>query len=361
MTASGLYPLPTVPEQVTASWLSKVLRQNVNSAELIRSVLNATASKLFFTIDYEDNKPEEDRAIHICIKGGFNPAMLAVKGYKDLLVAAYINEAMFFSVVAPTLSHISLPKVWWAGNKGEQGIVVMEDLNHAGFTFGNPQDVWSAAQVKTGVEQLAALHASTWGYSYTDYPWITPSYEGMMIALTDMWDAQIHGANRPPCPDTIKNSRERTVAAIKKHFATKNPKFMSLIHGDPHTGNTYLDKAGNPRFLDWQTFHIGSPFHDLAYFVIGAMSVEDRRMHEVPILHHYLEALANFGGPLFSTKDEDVMKEFSKATMAGMGWILTPYDLQPKERVVSMCERYGAAIVDHKAIELVETLPDPEC
>ncbi|SPJ71020.1 uncharacterized protein FTOL_00748 [Fusarium torulosum] len=361
MTASDIYPLPTVPEEVTASWLGKVLGQNVKSAELTHSVLNATASKLFFTIEYEDDKNEEDRARHVCIKGGFNPAMLAVEGYKDLLIAAYTNEAMFFSVVAPTLSHISLPKVWWAGNKGEQGILVMEDLNHAGFTFGNPQDVWSAARVKRGVEQLAALHASTWGYSYTDYPWITPSYEGMMMALTDMWDAQIHGADRPPCPDIIKNSRERTVAAIKKHFATKNPKFMSLIHGDPHTGNAYLDKAGNPRFLDWQTFHIGSPFHDLAYFVIGAMSVEDRRTHEVDIIGHYLEALASFGGPSLSTKDEDVMKEYSKATMAGMGWILTPYDLQLKERVFPMCERYGAAIVDHKAIELVESLPDPEC
>jgi hypothetical protein len=49
---------------------------------------------------------------------GFNPAMLAVEGFKNLLVAACTNEAMFFSVVAPTLSHMSLPKVWWAGKRG---------------------------------------------------------------------------------------------------------------------------------------------------------------------------------------------------------------------------------------------------
>jgi thiamine kinase-like enzyme len=182
----------------------------------------------------------------------------------------------------------------------------------------------------------------------------------MMIALTEMWDAQILGADRPPCPDIIKNSRDRTVAALKKHFATKNPKFMSLIHGDPHTGNTYLDKAGNPRFLDWQTFHIGSPFHDLAYFVVGTLSVEDRRMHEMAIVNHYLEALARFDGPLLSTKDEEVWREYSKSMMSGMGWILTPYALQPKERVFAMCERYGAAIMDHKAIETVESFPDPE-
>jgi aminoglycoside phosphotransferase (APT) family kinase protein len=111
------------------------------------------------------------------------------------------------------------------------------------------------------------------------------------------------------------------VAAIK-HFATKNPKLISLVHRDPHTGNTYLDKAGNPSFLDWQTFHIGSPFHDLAYFVISAISAEHRRIHEVAIIDDYLEALTIFGGPSFSTKDKDIMKEYSKATMAGMSHTL---------------------------------------
>lgn len=72
MTASDIYPLPTVPEQVTASWLGKVLGQNVKSAELIYSVLNATASKLFFTIEYEDDKNAEDQARYICSKGMYS-------------------------------------------------------------------------------------------------------------------------------------------------------------------------------------------------------------------------------------------------------------------------------------------------
>uniref|UniRef100_A0A0D2YBC1 Aminoglycoside phosphotransferase domain-containing protein n=1 Tax=Fusarium oxysporum (strain Fo5176) TaxID=660025 RepID=A0A0D2YBC1_FUSOF len=127
---------------------------------------------------YENDKDDEDRPKHVCIKGGFNPAMLATEGFRELLISAYTNEAKLFSLVAPTLNHMSLTKVWWAGVRDEQGILVMEDLNKAGYTFGNPQDVWSVDQVKAGVEQLAALHASTWGYSYEDYPWITASYEG---------------------------------------------------------------------------------------------------------------------------------------------------------------------------------------
>lgn len=106
------------------------------------------------------------------------------------------------------------------------------------------------------------------------------------------------------------------MAVIKKYLATKNPKLMSLIYGDPHTGNTY---PSSPQYPNWQTFHIGSLFHDLAYFVIGAMSVEDRRTLKGVIIGHYLEAVASFGGPSISTKDENFMKEYSNAKMAGMG------------------------------------------
>ncbi|KAF4473052.1 aminoglycoside phosphotransferase [Fusarium albosuccineum] len=360
MSTSNTFTLPTIPEQVTASWLSEVLGQKIKSIDLTNSILNATASKLFVTIEYDDEGDETSRPSHVCLKGGFNPAMLAIEGYREILVTMFTREAKFFNLVAPKLHNISLPKVWWAGSNSEQAILVMEDLNHGGFTFGNPEYDWSVERVKLGIEQLAALHASTWGYSMEDHPWLKPAYEHVMIGLTMMWDNQVLGADRPPCPDIIKGSRERTVGAMKKHFATKNPKFICLLHGDPHTGNTYLDKEGNPRFLDWQTLHIGSAFHDFAYFVVGALSIENRRTHEMDLLGHYLESLARFGGPTFSAQDEDVRREYSKSTISGMGWILTPYDMQLKERVIAMCERYGAAIVDHKAIELIESLPDLE-
>lgn len=355
--------LPTVPEEVTASWLGSVLGQAVKSIELTNAVLDATASKLFFAVTYENDvvADEDTRPTHVCLKGGFNPAMLAMEGYKEILITMYTREAKFFSLVAPKITKMHLPKVWWSGTSDSQGqaILVMEDLNHGGFTFGNPEFSWPVERVKTGVEQLAALHARTWGWSEKEHEWLTPAYEHVMIGLTHMWDAVVLGADRPPFPDVIKN-QERTVAAMKKHYATKNPKFVCLLHGDPHTGNTYLDADGNPRFLDWQTLHIGCAFHDLSYFVVGALSVEDRRAHEMEVLAHYLAAVARFGGPTFSNTDEDVVKEYKKSAMAGMGWVLTPYQMQRKERVIAMCERYCAAIVDHKAIEIVESLPDPQ-
>ncbi|RFN50696.1 putative aminoglycoside phosphotransferase protein [Fusarium flagelliforme] len=355
----GMHPYPTTPDGINPEWLEKALGHGIKTLIRTQSILNATASKLFFTIEYSEESTAP-RPKHICVKGGFNPAMMADQGLKNLLASAYKTEARFFSLVAEKLNFISIPKVWWSGWEEEQGIIIMDDLALQGYEFGNPVHAWSVEMVMLGVEQLAGLHASTWGYTTEKYPWMKPSYEGMIMGLTELWYNQVHGEDRPPLPAIIKDSRVRTVSALKKHFRTKNPDFRCVIHGDPHTGNTYIDGDGNPKFLDWQTFHIGSPFHDLTYFIVGALSVADRKRHEIPIIDHYLHYLWKFGGPKLEINDPIVFKEYRKSMMSGMGWILTPYDLQPKERVFAMCERYAAAIVDLKTIELIESLPDPK-
>lgn len=191
-----------------------------------------------------------------------------------------------------------------------------------------------------------------------DFPGFTPAYEQVMMGLAAMWDDVVLGIGRPPIPDTIKDQK-RTVAAIKKHFATKNPKFMCLLHGDPHIGNTFVDPTGSPGFLDWQICHVGPAFHDLAYFVVGALTISDRRAHEMTILDHYLKTLAKCGGPSLSAQDDEVLIEFKKSMMSGMGWVFTPYVMQGKDRVIAMVERYCAALLDHNVIELVESLPNP--
>ena len=47
--------------------------------------------------------------------------------------------------------------------------------------------------------------------------------------------------------------------------------------------------------LDWQTLIWGSAAADVAYFVGGSVSTEDRRVHELDLLTHYHEALRRRG------------------------------------------------------------------
>ncbi|OTA97822.1 hypothetical protein M434DRAFT_391443 [Hypoxylon sp. CO27-5] len=349
--------LPTVPEEITASWLAGVLRLPVKSIN-IKKVAPGTATKVYVTVEYEDGSEADkaaSRPTDLCLKGGFNPAFIQQLPW---VVMIYQREVEFFNRVAPSLSHMELPKAWWAGHNAKQGIVIMDDLAAQGCEFGTPTETWPVARVLAGVEQLAALHAKTWNVKPEDYPWLTSDYDQALLALMKTYDAVVNSPGRPVIHDYLKN-QERMTAVLKKHYASRNPKFRCLLHGDAHIGNTYLDK-GAPRFLDWQMIHIGAAFHDVSYFLGGALSIEDRRAHEWEILDHYLATLAKLGGPSFSSKDEDVVIEHRKSYLVGVGWIMCPYEMQPKECVHPMAERFAAALDDHKTLELVESLPAVE-
>jgi hypothetical protein len=344
--------LPVIPTDITAEWLSKVLERKVKSVVLGRTI-PGTASKAFVTITYEDEDSANVLPTQLCIKGGFDPEFIQKMPW---IVMIYQRECDFYNHVAPKLDSMELPRSWWAGHNQTQGIVVLDNLAAQGCDFGNPAEAWTVSRVLAGVEQLAALHAKTWQPQASDYPWLTSDYDQAILTLMNTYDAVVKGPDRPMIHDYLKD-QERVTAVLKKHYALRNPKFRCLLHGDAHTGNTYLVN-GAPRFLDWQMIHIGSAFHDLSYFIGAALTVEDRRAREWDIVDHYLRALEKFGVEPLSKSDDEVANEYKKSFLAGIGWIMCPYEMQAKECVHPMALRYAAALDDHKVLELVEGLPD---
>lgn len=185
-------------------------------------------------------------------------------------------------------------------------------------------------------------------------------YDASMQFLCAPWDAVTRGPDRPASVPASLKDGARFNAAHDKYLATRNPRFRTVLHGDAHVGNAYFTAgAGAPRWLDWSAVHVGSCFHDVSYFLCGALGVADRRAHDVRVLRHYLDALHRLGGPRLSAEDEEVMVEFRRSFIANCIWIVCPYGLQPKESVAALCERTVAAWEDWKVIELIESQPDP--
>ncbi|RYP26239.1 hypothetical protein DL768_011804 [Monosporascus sp. mg162] len=156
-------------------------------------LIHTTASKLFFTIRYEDGIAKGgSRLTYICIKGGGGtiPDPLAVYPF---LTRIYQRESDFFTKIAPK-PRMKLPKVWWA----DHGVVVMNDLTYKGYEFTDPLQTWPAERVLVVVEQLAALHAATWGMRSEGYPWITPAYEQLILGLMQTYDAEIRADDGTP-------------------------------------------------------------------------------------------------------------------------------------------------------------------
>ncbi|KAI0809322.1 kinase-like domain-containing protein [Xylaria sp. FL0064] len=341
--------LPALINEITPEWLSSVLGMKVRSIKRTGE-MHGTASKLFVVAKNENGERR------FCLKGGFNPAFIEQMPW---IVMIYQREVEFFNRVAPTLKGMDLPKAWWAGHTPSQGIVVMEDLAARGCKFGNPVDTWPVYRVRQGVEQLAALHAKTWGVRPEDYPWLTSDYDQAILTLMKTYNAVVNGPDRPYVHEYLRD-QDRVTAVLKKHYRSRNPKFQCLLHGDAHLGNTYLDR-GAPRFLDWQMIHIGSALHDVAYYIASALTVENRRAYEWKLVDHYLSILAKFGvRKNLKTSDEDLRTEYKKSFLAGIGWIMCPYEMQPRDCVHAMAVRYAAALDDHKVLELVESLPEPD-
>ncbi|CAH0021038.1 unnamed protein product [Clonostachys rhizophaga] len=340
--------LPVRPGDVTADWLSRVLARKVKTATIDR-IMPGTATKVFVTVMFDEAGAGP---VKLCVKGGFNPDLIQMMPF---VVMIYQREVDFYNNVAPLLEHMDLPKSWWAEHSSEQGIIIMEDLEAAGHSFGSPSKSWSMPSVLTGIEQLAALHARTWGVRNADYPWLTSDYDQALLHLMQTYEQVVHSPGRPTIPEYMKD-QDRMTAVLKKHYASRNPKFNCLLHGDSHVSNTYLVN-GKTRFLDWQMIHIGSAFHDVAYFIGGALDIQTRRRREFDILEYYLRTLEKLGGPVLYLKDEDVMLEYKKSFLAGVGPMMCPYEMQPREWVFPMAERYAAALHDHNVLQLVEALP----
>jgi hypothetical protein len=160
---------------------------------------------------------------------------------------------------------------------------------------------------------------------------------------------------KPPVPDYLVD-RERVIRGFKTLWATTNEKLKCVVHGDSHIGNTFITPQGEPGFLDWQGLHTYSALHDVSYFIVGALSVEDRRANEVELLDHYLAMLKERGGP--ELKREEIWDDYRKHMFHGFAWSLTPPMMQPKDKVDVMTDRHCKAIDDHKTLELLESLPE---
>jgi hypothetical protein len=61
----------------------------------------------------------------------------------------------------------------------------------------------------------------------------------------------------------------------------------TLLHGDAHIGNTYVLPDGEIGFLDWQVVRRGNRSQGVDYFLVSALSEQDRRSQERELLQVY--------------------------------------------------------------------------
>jgi Phosphotransferase enzyme family len=338
--------LPESIQDLTLEWLASALHtsfpgQSLRSATTTQ-VIPGTATKVLMSLEFGPAPSGPGQRVEICVKGAFDPVM---RSYN--LGTIFACEAAFYRDVATALKG-TLPQCYYADDDGKFGVMILENLAASGARFGDILNSWSAEQVCGLLELLARIHRHGWGWTAGRLPWLHGSdalRNGILgMAAADKFDALIARPRVRALLPTALVTRHGWLAAMQSLWLLDDAQVLCLGHGDAHLGQTYLTSDGTPGLLDWQCTGLMPWAKDVAYFVGGALSIQDRRTHERELLNVYLRALASNGGPVIDK--ELAWNEYRRQMLQGICWTMVTETMQSLPAITLMNERYLTAIAD---------------
>ncbi len=286
---------------------------------------------------------------------GTGPATVFVKAESDMPGRREIharngnlfNEPLLFrSGVHLPLEH----PVAFASIVDEPGLdylIVMEDLLDRGADPRDATRPLTAEEVANGLEGLARLHSRYWGKVEQDpaLSWVQP------FLPTEGWIEPMRRAIAPAIeqseaviPDAVRYLTDsRLVEIWIRSISSLTTGPQTLLHGDPHIGNTYVLPDGAVGFLDWQVVRRGCWAHDVGYFMQSALSTTDRRAFERDLLEGYRAAL-EVPTTERPSADEAWLRYRASAAHGLAIWLVTVLSkVHAHERSLALVQRFGAA------------------
>lgn len=166
-----------------------------------------------------------------------------------------------------------LPKCLAIETKNDEVLMVMEDLDEAGYPLRKEVVTWE--EITECLSWLAKFHASYMGKTPNGL-WEVGTY----------W----HLATRPQELAVLDDKRLKKAAPIidKK---LNSCKYQTFVHGDAKLANFCFSKDGRVSGLDFQYVGGGCGMKDVAYFIGSCLDESDCERLEAQILDTYFECL----------------------------------------------------------------------
>lgn len=349
--------IPARWEDVSPAWMTAVLAKTqpqlrVREVELVTRD-DGTNRRARFAMRYD---------------GEAGPATVFAKAHtaKHRIVhlrnGNLFNEARLFASGVPLpLEH---PKVYYAtiDRLRLDFLLVMEDLVARGADPRDASRPLSVAQVADGLRGLARLHSRYWNFSSRTHralSWVKtwqPS-RGWQLGLRRCVPIGLQRAvgQLPDAVLQLDGDRIVDLWARYVHSLSQGP--VTLLHGDAHIGNCYVLPDGGVGFLDWQVARRGGWSQDVAYFMVGALTEDDRRTHEASLLEIYREALTLPEGER-PTCDE-IRLHYRAAQAYGLAiWLSTlgTQGYQTQAISLALAQRYAAAFVENETVAALDAI-----
>jgi Phosphotransferase enzyme family len=348
--------LPRGWDEITPDWMTGALADHHPDA-VVDSV----------TVALRDDGTNRRARLALTYSAGSGPATVFAKAVDPahaelvaLTSGLYHEPRLFTSGIELPLDH---PAVYTALIDEDRSdfVVIMEDVVARGADPRDSTRPMSIDQVANGVRGLARMHSRYWGPRVTDHPalgWLEPfvAFEGLEYAPLHIAHERL--GDTVPAEIPALSGTELFVDIWARYIGTLTNSPQTLLHGDPHIGNTYVLPDDQVGFLDWQMARRGNWSLDLGYFLQGALTIEDRRRSERGLLDEYRNALV-LSADEMPTADE-VWLRYRASVAHGLAiWMATLSGGDAWQRpdiCLAFAQRYSAAFIDLDTLTAIEAI-----
>ena len=336
--------LPQTPEEISASWLTEILAKTHPGVRARKIDLvdahSGTTGRARISVSWEgDGAPATSLFVKLPPTNEISREMVLATGMGR-------REARFYQHVAASVP-VRVPRPLWAASNEEGScyLMLLEDLEVAGCVFPGPADPEVLPLAESLMRALGQLHGA-----YAIEAGEVPAIEGIEPPMRNDWGQILVESAMTQFEAEMPVEFSR----LGRLYLEKNKGFQellesgpaTLIHGDPHIGNLFLE-GQTVGFLDWACTAVGVGVRDVAYFLCNSMPAAARRAHEKRLLVIYQESLAAAGCVLDLAVVEEDYRRFS-----AYAWIAAVTTLAAGDRMQSLAigraatERANQAIRD---------------
>jgi hypothetical protein len=342
-------PIPTSLEEVLSpDWLTAALGTRFPGVRVtgasLGPIVERVSTNARFRIECADGLPAGLPA-DLCVKGYFSlPGQEARNAGKP--------EAMFYRDLVESTGVRTLPPVYADVEPGGGSVLITADVAAHGAEFLDPTSGYTVDQVAQSLTQLATLHAATWLHpGIAGQDWLAPRWPALGKGRGEpVIASNFAGPVAEGVPDGARDAKRLFAGfmTVAEESMTASP--WSVVHGDAHVGNLFIDGTGRSCLVDWQLVQRGPWYLDVGYHIASTLPVEERRRSERYLVRHYLERLAALGAP---APDED---EALRSVLRGFvhGFFLWGITLKVAPPMTAeLLRRLGTAVDDHDALSAV--------
>jgi aminoglycoside/choline kinase family phosphotransferase len=353
------------PEQVTAPWLTDVLRHAgvlhagaVTAFDCAVVGTGQMADSVRITPRYDGDAPTAPSSV----VGKFTAADETSRP-TGLAMRTSEVEVRFYQQVASTVG-VRTPRCYHADvdPATAEFVLILEDLAPA--RVGDQVAGCSVDDAALALTELAALHAPRWGDPQLErLDWLhrrTDTSNDVGVALLPVLFEGFAARYGDVLDESVLDVGRRLMAHLGAYLHHQ-PRPWTVQHADYRLDNLLFGTAdgGAPvAVVDWQTVVLGPAAADVSYFLGAGPSTEVRRRHEERLVREYHDALVAGGVSGYSF--DDCFTDYRRYAYAGFlmavgASMMVERTDRGDEMFLTMARRHADQIVDLRSDELIDT------